>query len=74
MNTVFFWNGSEVIPTGRWGTHNGPQDEHRNLLCLDVKGWDGGEYGIWAEKGWKSVPIDAVPKEFRMHLLLLGVS
>ena len=30
-------------------------------------------YGKYTKDGWRHVPLDEFPKEFRTHLLLLGI-
>ena len=43
-------------------------------LCVDLKFDDPKDrYGHLTKTAWKSVPLEKFPKEFRMHLLLMGV-
>lgn len=49
---------------------------YRDLLMVDAAYVEAGHrYGLFNEKGgWRHVPFDEFPAEFKTHLLLLGIS
>lgn len=67
---LYFWNGKAVI------VQYGPI--HRDLRgtpCVDPAHEDPEyRYGVFHHDGWDSRRLETFPKEFRMHLLLLGVA
>ncbi len=75
---AYFWKDEEVI------TYPGPPSiTIRAAIVLDLLGYycvdtacihAAGRYGRFDELGWASDPLDSFPKEFRLHLLLLGVT
>ena len=78
MNRFLYWAGSEVR---EWN-----QDEAFALrghlaeggmlpLCVDLHFSEPeGRYGRLTENSWLHTKLEDFPKEFRLHLLLLGVA
>lgn len=84
---TYFWKNGEVVVVDKPLTRN---DFARSAVfgflycpCVDTfQDETGGRYGQWEQEGggwialakWISIPPEELPKEFRMHLLLMGVS
>ena len=77
-HNIYFWNKNRVTvidPTHfNWNIEG---ERFRNLLCVD--GRDATDaprmrYGMFTKAGWQPVALETFPKEFRVHLLLLGVT
>ena len=76
MTKTYFWDGSEVHTEPQVWT---PEVRKTHLLRLCVDTNDpvtdpDMRYGMFTDRGWNSVPLASFPKEFRVHLLLLGVA
>lgn len=67
----YFWTGDEVVVTEQ-------ELKHIGQLGVDTvysTGDPDSRYGIFDSKRlWRGVPLEEFPKEFRVHLLLLGVA
>lgn len=77
---MYFWDGKQVIlePKEILITDC---DAYLNMYCCDDASSDVtfGRYGMFTDRPrngpyWRGGPVTAFPKEFRAHLLLLGVS
>ena len=75
MTKAYYWDGSEVHIES--SVYNDSRTVHRYRLCVDtdvpVSDPDM-RYGRFNDRGWDAVPLASFPKEFRVHLLLLGVA
>jgi hypothetical protein len=72
----YFWDGDEAThEPNTWSMKI--RDKHLGQFCVDMdeSPWDSRmRYGKYSEFGWAPVPLKDFPKEFRVHLLLLGVT
>lgn len=75
LSTIYFWKGKRV--------HIYEGDNHgesiRNTEFIDCYAIDSNEienmrYGKYLKTGWKHIPLEEFPKEFRTHLFLLGIT
>ncbi len=74
MSGAYFWDGSKVSYIDGWVDHD-RRKAVIGLPCVDTTEDTAAQrYGVFGTNGWQSRPLDQLPKEFRMHLLLLGVS
>lgn len=68
--TLYYWIGGEVV------TKTGPHMAHEDVPCIDTR-FDVGELttrvGMFTNNGWQHIPVERLPKEFRLQLLLMGV-
>ncbi len=74
----YFWKDGEVITAPAQMTMGkATASDLDDLFCVDPY-WEDADrrYGVFKSKsgGWEHYPVDMFPKEFRVHLLLLGVS
>jgi len=68
QKSVHYWKDGRVV-------QDLPDDAHANLHCVDTRFPDPAQrYGMYVDGGWKPILLTDMPKEFRTHLLLLGVS
>lgn len=87
MSANYFWkNGQVVVLHEQLIRNDFARSEMFGFLycpCVDTyQDETGGRYGQWEQEGagwialakWVSIPPEELPKEFRMHLLLMGVS
>lgn len=78
MNNCYFWKDGNVLVTEQVLAEEAIRYNYTDLLCVDACRTDPeSRYGVFKnapQRGWKHVPLENFPKEFRMHLLLLGVS
>lgn len=72
----YFWKDGEVITEQWWVTMGAAiTKELTGLPCVDTSAIDTRmRYGQFTRRGWQSIPLPYFPKEFRAHLLLLGVA
>lgn len=65
-----YWNGEQAVET------EDVQEAFKGLFVIDLDfKRPHMRYGNWkTESGWKHVPFDDFPVEFRMALLILGVT
>ena len=71
IDSEYFWKDGELLIGIDYNLDNRPKE----CFCVDTYYKDGGfRYGMYIDNTWKSVPIEEFPKEFRMHLLLMGIS
>lgn len=72
---IYFWTGSEVeivsVSPYSW------KPKSTGMPCVDTRS-DEPEYryGMWRadSKGWIAIPLTEFPNEFKLQLLLLGVT
>ena len=82
MSATYFWDGEQliIVPEQVWLENSKP---YLDMYCVD--GYAGTEkverYGMFVNDTgqrwgcyWGSRPLAEFPKEFRAHLLLLGVT
>lgn len=76
MNRTIFWRDGEVIISERVWVEEAREGGLTDLLCVDEAHTDPRtRYGMFhSSMDWVPVPLSDFPKEFRLHLLLLGVS
>lgn len=75
MITAYFWKDNQVVTfTQATYTDAIKSAGLANCYCIDVTcDSPGMRYGMSISTGWISVPFMNFPKEFKVHLLLLGV-
>lgn len=69
-DTLYYWIGGEVV------TEVGPHMSHENVPCIDTRfndDWPGERVGMFTNNGWQHIPVEKLPKEFRLQLLIMGV-
>lgn len=68
IEPLYFWDGSKIIKV--------IEDDvrpYRNMPCLDTWGMnDRYRYGTFTLEGWKHLPFEQFPPEFKMALMLIG--
>lgn len=77
MSVAYFWDGTRVIEFRKFLSYPLVKEAGLlNMFCVDSVFEDHrNRYGYFPENdGWVHLPIEAFPKEFRMYLLLLGMS
>ena len=71
---LYYWIDGQVVIKS-WGKSG---SVIREAYCVDDDDFDAtNRYGMFNGPkvgGWKHIPIEEFPKEFRVHLLLLGVA
>ena len=72
----YFWNGKEVLVFNDCNTSMAFEKELYGMDCVDTScNTDYGRYGQFVTgRGWEGMRPEEFSKEFRMQLLLLGVS
>ena len=73
-SNIYFWTGAQVqVITAH---DKVPLDSFNQYCVDDAYSCDAptGRYGKFGHSGWEPQPLENFPKEFRMHLLLLGVA
>ena len=75
MSAVYFWKDSKVvIVEGAVGLEDARLRGLLRKLCVDTNtDAVAMRYGFYSSTGWAPHPFEVFPKEFRTHLLLLGV-
>lgn len=81
MNDVsYFWDYPNVVVVGFAITAN-DATPYMNMYCVDTfNKEDQWRYGLYKynpvldSPQWRHIPFDQFPKDFRAHLLLLGVT
>ena len=76
ISTIYFWKNEQLH------TYEGDNDPDsiRAAKFTDCYAVDSGyeketmRYGKYTKDGWKHVPLEEFPKEFRTSLLLLGIT
>ena len=73
---IYFWKDGELH---EYFGRNDPESVHyanfNNCFCLDASCQaENLRYGKYTGAGWRHFPPEQFPKEFRMNLLLLGVT
>lgn len=84
MSAIYFWKKGKVEvahPLGVYTTTDALKDGRTGLPCVDTKfNRPDQRYGVYAQEeggeffNWEPLPINTFPAEFRLQLLLLGVS
>lgn len=77
MSATYFWDGKKVRSFGEQFFMATAEKHHQlGRFCVDGFRTDPEmRYGKFGQNtSWEHVPIEQFPKEFRAHLLLLGVS
>lgn len=83
---MYFWNGREVIEVSK-GIYTSNCHPYVDMPCVDTKLPNGNasRLGMFQRSrylvagksdryDWNNMRVDTYPPEFRVHLLLLGVS
>ena len=69
MTPLYYWEGREV-KTGHYTTNS--YDKYAVDTEYEIPNQ---RYGMYMRHGgWRPIPIEIFPPEFRVHLLLLGVA
>ena len=76
VSSIYFWKDEHLH------TYQGDSDTDsiRDTQFMDCYAVDPGyaavtmRFGKYTEDGWRHVPLEDFPKEFRTHLLLLGIT
>ena len=76
VSTIYFWKDEQLH------TYQGDSDTDsiRDTQFMDCYAVDSANaaadmrYGKYLKTGWKPVPLEDFPKEFRTTLLLLGIT
>lgn len=76
---LFIWHKGELhVPLLRWGDRilDEVSNSKETTFFIDMSdNHPEQRYGTWRGGGtWKHLPLEDMPKEFRAHLLLIGVS
>ena len=72
--TVYFWKAGTVVTLQASDTSVVKTAELTNLFCVDTADTTAERrYGKYHSYGWAHYPLTSFPKEFRVHLMLLGV-
>ena len=71
VGTEYYWSNGEVVTlnedTSPW--------EYKNCFSLDTTTeMTHHRYGKYTDQGWKHFPLEEFPPEFKLSLVLLGVS
>ena len=82
MSRFIFWTGKEVLHMEGKEVFRAGEPIYAGMVgyyCVDTKfpqdEFPKDRYGILKKgSGWVSAPLEDFPKEFRVHLLLLGVT
>jgi len=71
---LYFWVDGRVIERS-WGDM-GKGKVIRNVPCVDMDDPPPMRFGMFRPKGagWISMPLEELPPEFRLTLLLMGVN
>ena len=76
ISTIYFWK-DEQLHTYQGDSHTEAIRDTQFTNCYAV---DSGNtaldlrYGKYLKTGWKPILLEKFPKEFRTHLLLLGIT
>lgn len=68
--TLYFWIEGEVV------TMRPAHMVHNDVPCIDTRfGVDelAQRVGMFLSFGWQHIPIEELPEEFRLQLLIMGV-
>lgn len=65
---IYCWQDNQLV------TSHHLTVEYRGLYCVDLDYVGNLRYGKYHETSWESIPLENFPAEFRLNLLLLGVS
>ncbi len=72
--TAYFWKAGTVVTLQATDTSAVKTAGLTNLFCVDTTDTAAERrYGKYHSYGWKHYPLTSFPKEFRVHLMLLGV-
>ena len=76
VSTIYFWKNEQLLIYEGYDD----QDSIRVVKFVDCYAVYSGyetdhmRYGVYTKTGWKHVPLDKFPPEFRTALLLLGIT
>lgn len=72
---LYFWKEQQVVIVDSHGDSSDiRQTAFLNSPCIDYNcDTPQSKYGMYTSRGWEHVPFSKFPKEFKVHLLLLGV-
>ena len=73
---IYFWKGGQVCKYhGHTDAESIEDTEFTACFAVDTACIGEMRYGIYTRRsGWYHIPLEQFPKEFRTHLLLLGVT
>lgn len=76
MTGCYFWKNKKVFfKEGMVGAGAAREAGFLNVVCVDSTQEEiERRYGVFGVSGWYHVRLNEFPKEFRVHLLLLGVA
>ena len=76
MSRCIFWKDGGVFIFERVWVEEARREGLTDLLCVDEVHIDPKDrYGLFHSTwGWGHIPLEDFPKEFRLHLLLMGVA
>ena len=79
MISAYFWDAAneQVLEHFAGTTLDSIPFDFHGLYCVDMytdPSDSTARYGQYWAEGWRSVPLQAFPPQFRLALLLLGVS
>ena len=76
ISTIYFWKDEQVHTYQ--GNNTGESirgTQFTNCYAVDsVNAVADMRYGKYLKTGWKHIPLDEFPKQFRTTLLLLGIT
>ena len=73
--TIYFWKNEQLHPY-QGDSDTGSIKDTQFMECYAVdssRAYPSTRYGKYKWDGWRHVPLKDFPKEFRTHLLLLGI-
>ena len=76
ISTIYFWK-NEQLHTYQGASDTGSISRTQFTNCYAVDSANTAvnmRYGKYTKGGWKHIPLDEFPPEFRTALLLLGVT
>lgn len=75
QSTIYFWKNNQThIYKGHSDVKSIKRTDFMNCVAVDLECIEEMRHGKYTELGWEHIPIHQFPKEFRTHLLLLGVT
>ena len=76
ISTIYFWK-NEQLHTYQGASDTGSIKDAQFMECYAVDSataFTETRYGKYTRRGWKHIPLDEFPKQFRTTLLLLGIT
>lgn len=73
---IYFWKDGQVCKYhGHTDSESIKDTEFLDCFAVDTVCTEEMRYGMYKRRsGWNHIPLEKFPKEFRTHLLLLGVT